>query len=71
MALPGVYKIFNDTWVNQTVWIFSDCHFGDEDLRAGMPGRPSDDCDLSAARFYCYTCPDHLHPDDGTGAQRL
>ena len=43
MALPGVYKIFNDAWVNQTVWIFSDCHFGDEDLRAGMPGRPSDE----------------------------
>ena len=43
MALPGVYKIFNDRWCNQTVWIISDPHFGDEDLRAGMPNRPSDD----------------------------
>jgi calcineurin-like phosphoesterase family protein len=43
MALPGVYKIFNDRWCNQTVWIISDLHFGDEDLRAGMPNRPSDE----------------------------
>lgn len=43
MALPGVYKIFNDRWCNQTVWIISDPHFGDEDLRAGMPNRPSDE----------------------------
>ena len=43
MALPGVYKIFNDRWCNQTVWCISDTHFGDEDLRAGMPNRPSDE----------------------------
>ena len=43
MALPGVYKIFNDRWAGQTVWIISDTHFADEDLRAGMPGRPSDE----------------------------
>ena len=43
MALPGVYKIFNDRWAGQTVWIISDTHFGDEDLRAGMPNRPSDE----------------------------
>ena len=43
MALPGVYKIFNDRWCNQTVWIISDPHFGDEDLRQGMDGRPSDE----------------------------
>ena len=43
MALPGVYKIFNDRWAGQTVWCISDTHFGDEDLRAGMPNRPSDE----------------------------
>lgn len=43
MALPGVYKIFNDRWSNQTVWIISDTHFGDKDLRAGKPNRPSDE----------------------------
>lgn len=42
MALPGVYKIFNDRWCNQTVWIYSDPHFGDKELAAGMPDRPSD-----------------------------
>jgi calcineurin-like phosphoesterase family protein len=42
MALPGVYKIFNDRWCNQTVWIYSDSHFGDKELAAGMPNRPSD-----------------------------
>ena len=42
MALPGVYKIFNDRWCKQTVWIYSDPHFGDKELAAGMPNRPSD-----------------------------
>ena len=43
MALPGVYDIFNERWCKQTVWIFSDTHFGDKDLRAGHPNRPSDE----------------------------
>ena len=42
MALPGVYKIFNDRWCKQTVWIYSDPHFGDKELAAGIPDRPSD-----------------------------
>lgn len=43
MALPGVYKSFNERWAGQTVWAISDVHFGDKELRAGMPGRPSDE----------------------------
>jgi calcineurin-like phosphoesterase family protein len=43
MALPGVYDIFNERWCNQTVWIYSDPHFGDEELAAGIPNRPSDE----------------------------
>lgn len=43
MALSGVYEIFNERWCKQTVWLYSDPHFGDEDLRAGMPSRPSDE----------------------------
>jgi calcineurin-like phosphoesterase family protein len=43
MALHGVYKIFADKWAGQTTWIMSDPHFGDEDLRAGFPNRPSDE----------------------------
>lgn len=43
MALPGVYKEFNDRWCKQTVWIYSDPHFADEELAIGVPGRPSAD----------------------------
>lgn len=43
MALSGVYEIFNKRWCDQTVWVFSDTHFGDKDLRAGVPNRPSDE----------------------------
>lgn len=42
MPLPGVYKIF-DHWCRQTVWIYSDPHFGDKELADGIPGRPSDE----------------------------
>lgn len=42
MALPGIYDIFNERWCKQTVWIYSDPHFGDEDLEKGIRGgRPS------------------------------
>lgn len=43
--LPGVYDIFNQQWFNscQTIWICSDLHLGDKDLRAGFPNRPSDE----------------------------
>ena len=44
MNLPGIYDIFNKAWNGyQTVWIISDTHFGDADLRAGMSDRPSDE----------------------------
>ena len=43
MALPGVYKEFNDRWCKQTVWIYSDPHFNDEDLECGIKNRPSDE----------------------------
>ena len=43
MALPSVYDIFNERWCNQTVWIYSDPHFGDKELAAAIPGRPSDE----------------------------
>ena len=42
MALPGVYPIFQH-WAQQTVWIYSDPHFGDKALAAGVPDRPSDE----------------------------
>ena len=43
MSLAGVYDIFNERWCSQTVWIYSDPHFGDEELRIGKPNRPTDE----------------------------
>lgn len=42
--LPGVYDFFNKAWFkdSQTIWIVSDTHFSDAELREGMPQRPSD-----------------------------
>ena len=39
--LPGIYDIFQH-WGEQTVWIYSDPHFGDKDLSEGIADRPSD-----------------------------
>ena len=38
--LAGVYNTINQRWVKQTVWIYSDPHFGDAELREGIPNRP-------------------------------
>jgi calcineurin-like phosphoesterase family protein len=43
MAIPGMYDLFNEKWCKQTIWLVSDTHFGDEELRAGLPNRPSDE----------------------------
>ena len=42
MALPGIYDAFQH-WGKQTVWIYSDPHFSDEDLECGIKNRPSDE----------------------------
>ena len=42
MALPGIYDAFQ-RWANQTVWIYSDPHFGDRELADGVKNRPSDE----------------------------
>lgn len=38
--LNGIYQMFQH-WGEQTVWIYSDPHFGDKDLDNGICGRPS------------------------------
>ena len=43
MAIPGMYDLFNEKWCNQTIWLISDTHFGDAELRAGIPDRISDE----------------------------
>ena len=40
--LPGIYDAFQH-WGTQTVWIYSDPHFSDEDLEYGIKNRPSDE----------------------------
>ena len=40
--LPGIYDAFQH-WGGQTVWIYSDPHFSDEDLEYGIKNRPSDE----------------------------
>lgn len=39
--IAGLYQIFNHWHSSGTVWIISDPHFGDEELAAGIPERPS------------------------------
>lgn len=42
--ISGLYSLFNERWADkQTIWVYSDPHFGDEELAAGTPGRPSDE----------------------------
>ena len=43
MPIQGLYKIFDKWHENGAVWIISDTHFGDEELRKGFPNRPTDD----------------------------
>lgn len=44
MALSGVYDMFNEAWKEyQTIYIISDTHFGEDDLKRAFPNRPSDD----------------------------
>ena len=40
--IPGLYEIFKH-WDKQTIWIYSDPHFGDKELAAGVKNRPSDE----------------------------
>lgn len=42
MAIVQFYPAFKH-WDKQTVWLFSDPHFGDAQLRAAEPNRPSDE----------------------------
>ena len=41
MAIAGLYKIFDHWHKEGSVWIISDFHFDDEELAAGVPGRPT------------------------------
>lgn len=53
MALPGIYDMFAQKWDGQTVWIYSDPHFGDQDLESGIKDRPSDDEQIRRINAKC------------------
>ena len=50
--LPGIYEAFQH-WANQTVWIYSDPHFSDEDLECGIKNRPSDEEQIRRINAKC------------------
>ena len=50
--LPGIYDAFQH-WANQTVWIYSDPHFSDEDLECGIKNRPSDEEQIRRINAKC------------------
>lgn len=43
MPIAGLYKAFDHWHQEGTLWIISDTHFGDADIRRGFPDRPTDD----------------------------
>ena len=42
MPIAGLYKAFDHWHQEGTLWIISDTHFGDADIRRGFPDRPAD-----------------------------
>lgn len=46
--LPYIYEMFQHWGREGAVWIYSDPHFGDEDLACGVPGRPDDEAHIKA-----------------------
>ena len=41
MAIAGLYKMFDHWHAEGTLWVYSDPHFDDMDLAAGLSNRPS------------------------------
>ena len=52
--LPGIYDAFQH-WGEkyQTVWIYSDPHFGDDELASSIKGRPSDEEQIKRINTKC------------------
>lgn len=48
MAIAGLYKIFDHWHQEGTLWIYSDPHFDDRDLKAAVPGRPDAETQLKS-----------------------
>jgi calcineurin-like phosphoesterase family protein len=46
--IAGLYKIFDHWHKEGTLWIYSDPHFDDKDLKAAVPGRPDAETQLKS-----------------------
>ena len=51
--IAGLYKIFDHWHQEGTLWIYSDTHFGDKDLRQGIHNRPSDEELVKTINYKC------------------
>lgn len=40
--VTGLYNIFNTLWGMQTIWLYSDPHFGDTEKESGLTNKPTD-----------------------------
>ena len=40
--VTGLYNIFNTLWGMQTIWLYSDPHFGDTEEESGLINKPTD-----------------------------
>ena len=49
MKMPGFYKLFQDKWGQyQSIYLISDTHFGEDELKQAYSNRPSDEELLAA-----------------------
>ena len=40
--VTGLYDIFNERWGMQTIWLYSDPHFGETEDESGLTNKPTD-----------------------------
>lgn len=40
--VTGLYNIFNTLWGMQTIWLYSDPHFGETEKESGLANKPTD-----------------------------
>ena len=40
--VTGLYNIFNTLWGMQTIWLYSDPHFGETEEESGLTNKPTD-----------------------------
>jgi calcineurin-like phosphoesterase family protein len=64
MSISGLYKTFDERWGKQTIWIYSDTHFNDEELAAGTPNRPDAETQIKNINSKVGKCGTLIHLGD-------